>query len=77
MRRRRGRVLRCRACTRPPRNSVNGTNCAHPPRQTAHCDSVNWRVEPLKTRRVRDSDTCFSAVLTPQLRLEDFGWCCL
>ncbi|EYB87164.1 hypothetical protein Y032_0267g748 [Ancylostoma ceylanicum] len=29
--------------------------------RTTHCDSVNRRVVPLKTRRGRDSDPCFSA----------------
>ncbi|EYC04121.1 hypothetical protein Y032_0089g2224 [Ancylostoma ceylanicum] len=54
-------VSKGRKCARvPPRNHVNGTNCTYPLRQTTHCDSVNWRVEPLKARRVRDSDSCFS-----------------
>ncbi|EYC42394.1 hypothetical protein Y032_0533g3056 [Ancylostoma ceylanicum] len=49
-------------CARvPPRNPVNGTNCTHPLRQTTHCDSVNRRVVPLKTRRGLDSGPCFSA----------------
>ncbi|EYC29359.1 hypothetical protein Y032_0006g2935 [Ancylostoma ceylanicum] len=49
-------------CARvPPRSPVNGTNCTHPLRRTTHCDSVNRRVVPLKTRRGRDNDPCFSA----------------
>ncbi|EYC29357.1 hypothetical protein Y032_0006g2935 [Ancylostoma ceylanicum] len=51
-----------RGCARvPPRSPVNGTNCTHPLRRTTHCDSVNRRVVPLKTRRGRDNDPCFSA----------------
>ncbi|EYC34923.1 hypothetical protein Y032_1272g3794 [Ancylostoma ceylanicum] len=52
-------------CARvPPRNPVN---CGHPPCWTTSCESVNWRVEPLKGRRGLDSDTCFSADGSPLL----------
>ncbi|EYB84064.1 hypothetical protein Y032_0323g2479 [Ancylostoma ceylanicum] len=49
-------------CARvPPRNPVNGTNCAHPLRQTTYRDGVNWRVGPLEGRHGRDRYSCFSA----------------
>ncbi|EYB99009.1 hypothetical protein Y032_0126g1352 [Ancylostoma ceylanicum] len=48
------------ACV-PPRNPVSGTHCTHLLRQTTHCDSVNWRLGPLKGRGGRDSDPCFPA----------------
>ncbi|EYC04787.1 hypothetical protein Y032_0086g1989 [Ancylostoma ceylanicum] len=40
----------------PPQNSVNGTHCTRPLRQTTHRDSVNWRIGPLNGRRGRDID---------------------
>ncbi|EYB83084.1 hypothetical protein Y032_0343g3061 [Ancylostoma ceylanicum] len=46
-----------------------GTYCAHPLRQTTDRDSVNWRVEPLRTRRAHGSDPGFSAALNRGFRL--------
>ncbi|EYC13758.1 hypothetical protein Y032_0042g506 [Ancylostoma ceylanicum] len=44
------------ACV-PPRNLANGTHCTRSLRQTTHGDGGG----PLKGRRGRDSDSCFSA----------------